>query len=218
MHHKLHFKLINIKLTNNTKYKTGFTSGALLFDDSNAAINSISDELAFINGKENIDDSVLLINSESSKKRIRAEIERRLRIINNPAIISLFKITDETNKKLILFYAACKLYPLLSDFMLEVVLNKWYNMDYELTTDDFQNFIYHKSDNHPELLEITDNTKYKLSQVTLKMLKELGLLKEYKLQKIEFDTQILIEIAKNGDLWFLELIFLNKMEINEILS
>lgn len=205
-------------MTNNAKYKTGFTSGALLFDDSNAAINSISDELDFINGEENIDDQVLVMNSEASKKRIRIEIEKRLRALENPTMISLFKTTDETNKKLILFYAACKLYPLLSDFMLEVVLNKWYNMDYELTTDDFQNFIYHKSDNHPELLEITDNTKYKLSQVTIKMLKELGLLKDFKLQKIEFDTHILKEIAKSGDLWFLELIFLNKMERNEILS
>ena len=198
------------------KYNTGFTSGALLYKEAPFVIEAIVDVKEFLLGNEDLNHDLLLTNSEGSRKRIKHELEKRLRAVNDYYIIQLFKLSDETSRKLILFYAACKLYPLLADFMLEIVLYKWNNIDLEISTDDFQNFLYKKMGKHDELLKISEVSRYKLSQVAIKMLKQLGLIQKGKLSKMEFDESILKAIAKNGDTWFLEAIFLKDHELNEL--
>lgn len=199
------------------RYKTGFSSGALLFKDSDAIISNISDFDLFIKGEESIDLTIVPVNSETSKKRYAIEVEKRIKNLFTE-IIDLYSISNESDKKLILFYAICKQYPLITDFMLEVVVNKYLNLDTDLTINDFQNFLYIKADNHPELEEITEYTKYKLSQVMLKMLKELGMLVNKKLQKIESNPQIIKSIVNNGDKWFMDVILLDNNEKREILE
>jgi hypothetical protein len=202
----------------NAKYSLGFTSGSLLFKEAEAFISNIKDETDFIKGDEDIDRKIIPLNSESSQKRIKRELDNRLRGLQSPELILQYKTSDEANKKLILFYSACKVYPIISDFMLEVVLNKWYNLDIELSTDDFQNFLYRKMDNHPELLKITERTRTELSNVTLRMLRELGLTKNKNLQKLYFDSHVLKNIVRNGDSWFLEILLLSEAERNEIIE
>ncbi len=200
------------------KYNIGFTSGALLFKEAQSVIPLIQNEIDFISGHEDLDGSCLPINSENSKRRIKFELEKRLRAIQNPIFLELYRTTDDQNKKLILFYAANKLYQLIAEFMLETVWVKWLNLDDQLTSDDFQNFIYKKMDSHPELMKITENTRYKLGQVALKMLKELGILHDHQLIKIHFNENILKAIVDNGDEWFLNVLLLNDREKNQILS
>lgn len=199
------------------KYNTGFTSGALLYKEAPFVINAIDDIKEFLSGNEELKQEFLPHNSEASRKRIKHELEKRLRAVNDFDIVQLFKLSDETSRKLILFYAACKLYNLLADFMLEIVLYKWNNIDLEISTDDFQNFLYKKTGNHDELLKISEVSRYKLSQVAIKMLKQLGLIQKGKLRRIEFDETVLKAIAKNGDTWFLEAIFLKDHELKELL-
>ena len=198
------------------KYSTGFTSGALLYKEAPFVINAIDDIKKFLSGNEELKQEFLPHNAEASRKRIKQELEKRLRALNDSNFIELFKISDESNKKLILFYAACKLYGLLAGFMLEVVLYKWNNIDLDLTSDDFQNFIYKKMGKHDELLDITENTRNKLSQVALKMLKQLGLLQKGQLKKMEFNETVLKAILKNGDSWFLKVLFLKDHELKQL--
>jgi len=198
------------------KYTTGFTSGALLYKEAPFAIESIQNINEFLLGNEAIYPDVLPINSEGSRKRIKIELENRLRAIEDYELIELFKDSDESNKKLILFYAACKLYALLADFMLEVVLYKWNNIDLEISSDDFQNFLYKKMNQHDELLKITEITRYKLSQVALKMLKQLGVIHKGQLRKMIFNETVLKAILKNGDTWFLKTLFLKDHELKEL--
>lgn len=200
------------------RYSTAFTCGALLKNEADIFIASIKDYNAFLNDNEEVDMNILSINAESSKKRICLELSRRLRALDSKYILSVYESLDETDRSLVMFYAACRYYPIIADFMLEVVLNKWYNMDYELLTDDFQYFLYQKMDSHPELEDISDGTKYKCSQVVLKMLKDLGIFSDNKLQKCEFDRSLLHAIVKNGDSWFLEILFLSETERKDIIE
>lgn len=194
------------------KYKTTFTKGSLLLKEADALLY----------GENRADLSELEfhripVNSESSKKVLGDELVRRLKSINVEEFIPLFNSGSEQDKLLILFYAACKAYPLIMDFMLDKVLDKWYNLDYEITTYDFKSFIYKQADNHPELENLTSNTINKLAQVTIRMLNELGMLRNDKLTKIEFNPSVLRAIAQSGDTWFLQAILLNDQEREEIL-
>lgn len=201
---------------NKIKYSTAFTAGALLLRENEAFINEINDFEAFLSGNENIDSNVIPVNAESSKKRLKNEIEKRLLAINNENLLNQFSALDKNGKNTMLFYGICKCYPVIKHFMLEAVLNKWQNLDVELEVNDFSNFIYRKMDFHPELEKITDKTIYKCGQVVLKMLKDLGIVNHNKLQKIMLNNDVLKNIVAIGDNWFLDVMLLNETEKQEI--
>lgn len=200
------------------KYNTGFSTGSLLFKESEAIISNIQDADSFLAGDEVIPFNVIPVNSESSQKRLHREVTKRLKSLGNAMFIELYQTGNKEDKLLILFYAACKTYKVISDFMLGTVLSKWYNMDKEITAFDFQSFLYKQMDSHPELESLTPNTLKKLSQVVMRMLSELGIQKNNILYKAAFNHRVLEAIAINGDSWYLEVLLINKNERQEILS
>ena len=200
------------------KYNTGFNVGSLLFKESEAIISNIQDVDSFLAGEELIPYDVIPVNSESSQKRLYREVSNRLKSLDNPKFIQLYQTGNKEDRLLILFYSACKTYPVISDFMLDTVLSKWYNLDKEITAFDFQSFLYRQIDSHPELESLTPNNLKKLSQVVMRMLSELGMLKNNILHKVAFNHKILKAIVFNGDSWYLEVLLLNENERQEILG
>jgi len=106
------------------KYSTSFTAGALLFREADVYISNIQDGDQYMKDKEVVDMNVLPINAESSKKRIKKELDKRLRALEDPRLLELYQSLEVKDRKLILFYAICKLYSLINDFMIEVGINK----------------------------------------------------------------------------------------------
>lgn len=198
------------------KYSTAFTAGALLSRETEALIGSIINIEEFIQGRETVDYTVIPVNAESSKKRLKSEIEKRLRALNNPTLIDHFTTANNSNKSVILFYGICKTYPIIKHFMLEVVLNKWQNLDTDIAVTDFTNFLYRKMDYHPELEKITEKSIYKCGQVVIKMLIDLGIVTKNTIQKIDIDTSIIKECNQVGDNWFMDVLLLNELEKHEI--
>ncbi len=199
-------------------YSTAFSAGSLLYKESEAIINNIQDPDAFIRGEENVDYSVVPVNSDTSKQRLGLEVKKRLINLGDPHLIHMYLDGNKSDKNLILFYAACKTYRLITDFMIETVLDKWYHMDYEVGVDDFKNFLYRQMDKHQELEHLTLTTIKQRSSRVIFMMKELGMLKDGKLQKNQYNPVILKRIASNGDRWFLEVLLLNETERNEIIE
>jgi hypothetical protein len=200
------------------KYSTAFTSGALLLRETEAFISAINNTKDFLYGNENIDFNVIPVNAESSKKRLKHEIAKRVKAINNERLLDSFMTLDKNGKNVLLYYGICKCYPIIKHFMLEVVLKKWQNLDYDLEISDFTNFLHRKMDFHPELQKITENSIYKCSQVAIKMLVDLGMLHKNRLQKITITNIVLRECCNAGDLWFLDVLLLNELEKQEIES
>lgn len=198
------------------KYSTAFSSGSLLFKEADAFINNLKDPESFMKGEEIIDYSCIPINSEASKKRMGREVTKRLINLKDPHFIDQYLTGSRQDKMLILFYAICRTYKLISDFMLQSVLKKWHNLDIEITSNDFKNFLYIQMDRHPELENLTPLTVKRRSSTVIQMLKELGLIKDGKISKNEYNHAILKRIVENGDGWFLEVLLLNNSEINEI--
>lgn len=198
------------------KYKATFTLGALLSKEADALLSGVEAADGESINLSSLDFEKIPVNSEQSKKKLGNELLRRLKNIDTD-FISLFITGSLQDKKLILFYAACRTYTLIADFMLEKVLDKWYNLDYELSSYDFQNFLYQKADTNRELENLTESTRYKMAQVVLKMLSELGMLQKGKLQRMDHNPLILKKVSQMGDTWFLQALLLNDHEREEIL-
>jgi hypothetical protein len=199
-------------------YSTAFSAGSLLFKEALALLKNVNDPVALLAGDEAPDLAAIPVNAESSKRRLGREVVKRFQSIENPEFISLYLRGSKEEQLLILFYAACKTYKLIADFLLETVLRKWQHLDYEINADDFKNFLYKKMDKSPKLESMSPTFITKLSSVVIRMLNESGMLKNGKLQKQNYSPVVLKMIAKNGDAWFLQAILLNETEINEIIS
>lgn len=184
------------------KYLLSFTAGALLSDESKALIEGIQDFDKFFKGKEQTDPMRIPVNSESSRKRLKAEIDRRLLHLS-PAYLSFYKNAVANDEKIILFLGICKMYRIITEFCLEVMNSKWKNFDNEVSTYDFQYFLSIKLP--PEQFEsISEKSNYKISQVAIKMLKELGMIDEDKINRVLPSPALTELLETSGDGWFLE--------------
>lgn len=202
-----------------TTYSTAFSAGgSLLFKEAEALVRQIDDVESFILSQKKLDYSALPVNSEASKKRLGNEVVKRLRSLEDSQLIERYINGSKTDKLLILFYAACKQYLLITEFMLDTVLNKWHHLDFEIGAPDFKNYLYKQMDKHHELENLSPLSISKLSSAVMTMLKELGMNKDGKLHKKEFSPTILRRIAANGDAWFLEALLMNEAERNEIIN
>ena len=199
----------------NRKYKLGFSAGALLSNHYETVIFSSVDCYDLSMGRAKINSDLLEVNSEKSQKRYLNEVFKRLKGVN-ATIISGYASLDSKNKRVFEFFTTCKHYLILTEFMIEIVRDKWLNLDNELSSHDFKSFLLHKLSEIDELDHVSELTINKVTQVALKMLKESGLFDGHSICRIEASNDLLSLIAKNGDEWFLDVMLLSDEEKNDL--
>lgn len=189
-------------------YSLGFTTGALLYKEAKEYISSILSVQDFFMKAENVSSNHLSTNSEISKRKIKSELDKRLHFLNED-YLKLFCKSDENDQKIILLFAICKTYPIIAEFLLEVIYPKWKRFDYDVSTYDFGYFLSEKLD-QSKLDSLSDQTKYKLSQVTIKMLKEIGMLEKKQINQIFPSEELMTLLSTNGDGWFLNCLLITQ--------
>lgn len=182
-------------------YSLGFTTGALLYKESKEYIYSILSMNDYLMKNENVSSSHISTNSERSRKKIKSELDKRLSYLHED-YLELFIRSEEIDQKIILLFAICKTYPIIYEFLLEVIYSKWKRFDYDVTTYDFGYFLSEKL-SQEKLDSLSDQTKYKLSQVAIKMLKEIGMLEKKQIHQIFPSGELMTLLSTNGDSWFL---------------
>lgn len=182
-------------------YLLGFTAGALLHIESTKVINSIENFDDFFNDNVVLDINVLITNAETSRRRLILEIDKRLKTLNSN-YLEFYLTSNNEDQKIILFLSICKLYNIIAEFALEVVYNKWKNFDNELSTYDFKYFLSSKL-SEEQLNSISAHSLYKLSQVAVKMFKDVGIFKDDKLSAIHISDELVDILKMKGDAWFL---------------
>ncbi|MFH2144396.1 MAG: BrxA family protein [Bacteroidota bacterium] len=203
---------------NNSKYSASFTAGALLLRETDALLEVLFNENSKILIESEIKNNQLIqINSESSRKRVIVEIVKRFNAIDKK-IWTQFRGFPDNEKKITLFYACLKTYPLIFDFHFDVTLLKW-----KASANKIDKFLYRmKLDeigmNDPEVDQWTEQTKDKTISVYMRILRDIGMLQETKLVSItarkEFWSMILIE----KDHWFLDACLISPTQKKEILN
>ncbi|WP_213195476.1 BrxA family protein [Cloacibacterium caeni] len=189
-------------------YSLGFTAGALLYKEAKEYIAAISSFEDYLSLKENVANIYIPTNSEASRKRIKGELDKRLRLLNSE-YLNLFLNAEEKDRKIILLLAICKCYVIVAEFLLEVIYPKWKRFDYDVSTYDFSYFLSEKLSSQ-QMDSISDQTKYKLSQVVVKMLKEISILEKDKINQVFPSEELTTILNKNGDGWFLNCLLITQ--------
>lgn len=190
-------------MATNKQYDLSYTSGALISDYFDAVMNEIKDFDQFVNGEEVIHHSIVAVNSESSQKRYTRELNKRIKKLTKP-IFKYYFVTNGKGKKIIQFYTICKTYPIIAEFMIEVVRDKWLNLNFNLEPYDFKSYLTDKLEKTNSLDRITETTQNKLVQVYFKMMRELGMHSDGKLCLIKMDPVLMQLFYKAGDEWFID--------------
>lgn len=136
-------------------------------------------------------------NTKSSIKTIYREIESRMKLLPEKMAKNMVNLPmiDQSH---LLFYASCRYYKFIYDFMVEVMYPKYKSLDCQLWESDFFRFFDVKKETHPEL-KVTITTTKKIKQVMFRMLNEAGILdsiKSLKLQKPVLSKKVKDFISK----------------------
>jgi hypothetical protein len=186
------------------KYRLSFTGANAMIQESCFIAEQFLKKGDWIKVRESIiDNDSQFRDKKATSIRQFNEISLRLKTLTKEQLTILVKNNIE-NKKLIIAIAIAKAYQVIFEFINEVLRNKYLLFDTILFDSDFERFFEAKSLIHPEVLEISDNTKKKLKTVLYRILEQTGLISDIKtkiIQRPYIPNEILEAITKdNSDL------------------
>lgn len=199
------------------KYTASFTAGSLLLDETTRVLKYILNDELELKKDEIIKKNIIKINSEAARKRVLQEIRIRNKSVDN-SVWEKFEKASTSDKKILLFYATLKSYPVLIDFMKDVIVNKWRSLKKDFDEREVEVFLDKKSAEHPEIEEWSETTRAKVIQVIQRILKEVGILVNDKLNSLESSDHFWKFFVQLGDPWFLEFVLLNREQRERIIG
>jgi len=157
------------------KYTASFTAGSLLLDETTRVLKYILNDELELKKDEIIKKNIIKINSEAARKRVLQEIRIRNKAVDK-SVWEKFENASTRERKILLFYSTVKAYPILNDFMKDVIVNKWKSLKKDFSEREIEVFLAKKTAEHPEIEEWTETTRAKVIQVIQRILKEVGIL------------------------------------------
>ena len=118
-----------------------------------------------------IEENIMQKQSVSSRKRVFAEIKRRIESLTSNQLEFVNEANSSDIRNLI-FLAILKTYRFIFEFMAEVISKKVLMFDYKILNSDYETFFESKKYAVEQLENITEATQYKLKQVLFRILEE----------------------------------------------
>lgn len=166
-----------------TRYNLSFTSGALLNREATIAAALYLESYDWTNVRKHLAERNLFQASTTASARRRAgEVVRRLSSFSDREI-ALLAESSPTERKLLLWVAACRHYTFIGEFAEEVVRERWLLLIPTLSYAEFDRFVSSKLLWHPELAELKKTTLNKLRGTLFRMLTEAELLANGNIQQ-----------------------------------
>ena len=198
------------------KYRLSFTFGSLLIHETQVIAGEYIKDHDWAAVKSRILDQNLLQKTRlTSSKRYFGEIRDRLSSAYDWEVDLVASDLPFDQKATVILAITVRYYRFLRDFIVEVIRHKWLGKDVQLQDYDFVSFFEGKVTNHPELTEISDTTKAKLREITLKTLREGNLLAGNRrdIQKLTVPASLLQRYAASKDYDSLRIFLMSDKEI-----
>ena len=191
-------------------YSARLTGEPFLYNETKILARYLADgEDAESLRKRNLEENLIMHKTKSSITRVNSGIFIRLQAMD-PEILDAFLNEDSDTSKLILVYIIMKTNKLVSDFINEVYKDKILLGTNVIYNYDINGWLKEKCDNSPTLSKCTDNTKYKLRQVLIKILKDSGLVKQnkdcYQIIQPILSEEFINLLMKHNDEYYLKAI------------
>lgn len=196
-------------------YTAALTGGGFLFEETLVLLPLLqaenSDKLL---QEEKVNNNVLHINAETSRKKVITEIRRRYQAVSL-SFWDDFNEMSDSDKMIALFYVILKTYKICFDFHVNVTMRKWNSISKSIDKEDLM-MEFNEISAKDEFVDSWSNTtKGKVAGAYLTILRKVGMLdKDNHLHSLACDNYGYY-LAK-GEPWFLEACLLQPYEINNI--
>lgn len=132
-----------------------------------------------------VDDNLFQYPTEKSVRRMAKACIRRLKSMNDEALISAIATQPTETSRQICLYAFMTDYKLVWDFMIKVVGEKYRTLDMHFTKVDINIFMNGLIEQNPIMAEWSSETVSKIKQVLLKTLVENEYLESIKAEELK---------------------------------
>jgi len=184
-------------MNNYTKYHFAFTTSSLRLKEmiivAQHQVEKV--ELDYVSELGN--------GKKKTGKNMFYELRKRIDTLTKQQLELLAKgsLTEQRN---IAFLAVCKTYGFIRDFVIEVIRDKYQVYDYEISEGDYFSFVRQKSEQHPEMEELTEETEKKVRQVSFKILEQAEIIDNIKDKTIQpqiLDPRVIHVITRENPDW-----------------
>ncbi len=169
--------------------------------------------------QEITENNILLIKSESSRKRAVAEFRRRFNAVPRE-FWEWYNTVSENTQLFAMFFVNLKAYRILFDFQVNVVVNNWNGISQSVSYNDILSEMYQISANDDFVDSWSDETKNKVVSWFITMISKVGLLdkKTSQLSSPIINEEEFAYFLKINEAWFLDACLLDPFVINRIKS
>lgn len=196
-------------------YTAAITGGGFLFEETCILLPLLeSDERESLLKAEALNNNLLHINSETSRKRVIAEVARRYDALPSH-FWNDYKVMSDEDKQVALFFVILKTYKICFDFHVNVVMRKWNSISKNVTLEDIMMEFNEIAANDAFVDSWSEGTKKKVASAFLTILRKVGILSvEGSLSSISCSNfGYYLEI---GEPWFLDACLLYPYQIDNI--
>lgn len=173
------------------KYNMAFTAGGLFIRESADLANLYLSLREWNTVKTQANrDNLIRSRTASSSERICREICFRLEKLNDEEIKILTEGTLQEQQQ-ILWLAICRRHRFIYEFAVEVIREKFLQLNLDLHQEDYDAFFNAKAEWHDELEQLTESTRTKTRTVVFRMLREADILtKAHMINPVMLSSQV----------------------------
>ena len=169
--------------------------------------------------KEISENNILLIKSESSRKKAVLEFKRRFNAVPRE-FWEWFATVSESTQLWAMFFVNLKTYRIYFDFQVTVVVNNWDGISRTVTYNDILSEFYQISASNAFVDSWSKETKDRITSSFITLLRKVGLLdaKTSELRSPQVNEEEFAYFLKINEAWFLDACLLEPYVINRIKS
>lgn len=196
-------------------YSASVTGGGFLYEETVALMPLLqSPERNRLLKEEAVNNTILHVNAETSRKRFISEINRRYKSM--PASFwNEWTTMDDANRKVALFMVILKTYKILFDLHVNVTMRRWNSASRSVDRSDLMMEFNEISSKDEFVDSWTENTKKKVAAAYLSILRKVNMLDDdnqlHPIHCTNYDFYLI-----HGEAWFLEACLLQPYEIADI--
>ena len=123
-----------------------------------------------------VEDDILMLRFESSRKRISSELIKRLENLTEGELDTLATTDDSRLQTALLWVGICRTYEFVADFAEQVIAERWHSGKHDLPVGAYETFFEEAALVHPEVSKLTESTRERMRNQLFQMLREAGML------------------------------------------
>ena len=168
----------------NNDYIFSYTAATLMLHETDEVMKKYLEHKDWDKVKDLVvEENIMQKQSVSSRKRVFAEIKRRIETLSNEQLEYVNESSSSDIRNFI-FLTILKTYRFIFEFMTEVISKKVLMFDYKILNSDYETFFESKRYAVEQLESITEATQYKLKQVLFRILEEAMIIDNTKSKNI----------------------------------